>query len=81
MSIIKNVRTKLRPPPQITKLFYILAENGTNMFSIQVLTKDQILLGPNYHRDDYENGDIVHLIRLGVIFFILNFCWIRTGRG
>jgi hypothetical protein len=49
------------------------------MFTVHVLTKDQILLGPHYLRDDFDNGDSVHLIQLGLIFFILNFSWISVG--
>ena len=45
------------------------------MFVIQILTKDRILLGADYHVDYWKNGDAAHIVSLGCIFFTLSYTW------
>ena len=45
------------------------------MWIIQILTKDRILVGADYHVDYFKNGDAAHIVSLGFIFFTLSYTW------
>ena len=49
------------------------------MLIIQILTKDRILLGADYHVDYFKNGDSAHVVSLGFIFFTLSYTWLIKG--
>lgn len=50
------------------------------MFVLQVLTKDRILLGADYHVDYYKSGDTFHIVSLGLLFCTLSYTWLIKPR-